>query len=195
MKRIATTIALVLALPLAVTAQEEAQEVEQEQKQEMEMEMEHGMMMRAHAGHGGAAMMMEHPGPGMLLRMEEALGLTADQVTELEAMHAEAREAMQTHREAAQTARTRAHEAMMADAPDLDAFQAALEEAAMHDVQATVAMARVHLQANEVLTPEQQETLGARMKEMHENMRGEGMQHRQHGEGQGEGMQHRHSGG
>ncbi len=193
MKRIVTTIALVLALPLAVTAQEEAQEVEQEQKQEMEME--HGMMMRAQAMHGGEAMMMRHPGPGMLLRMEEALGLTEDQVAELEAMHAEARDAMQAHREAARTARTGAHEAMMADSPDLDAFQAAMEEAAMHDVQATVAMARVHLQANEVLTPEQQETLGARMKEMHENMQGEGMQHRQHGEGQGEGMQHRHSGG
>ena len=144
--------------------------------------------------HGGA-MMTQHPGPGMILRLEEALALTEDQVAELEAMHAQAREAMEAHREAARAARTHAHEAMMGDSPDLEAFQAALEEAAAHDVQATVAMARAHMQAGEVLTAEQKETLKSRVQEMHENMQGERMQHRQRGGGQGEGMQHRHSGG
>jgi len=62
-------------------------------------------------------------------------------------------------------------------------------------VQATVTMARVHMQAGEVLTAEQKEALDAHMKAMHEHMRGEGMEHRMRGEGHGEGVQHRmHSG-
>jgi len=108
MKRIATALALVLALPLAVAAQEE----EHEMGQEHEMEMEHGMM-EGHAMHGGMAMMMMHPGPGMMLQAKDELGLTDAQVAELEAMHAKAHEEMQAHREAAKAARETAHQAMM----------------------------------------------------------------------------------
>lgn len=182
MKRILTTFALVLALPLAVAAQEQ------------EPEMERGMMrghamMQGHAMHGDMAMMMQQPGPGMLLQLRGTLGLTDDQVAELEAMQATAHESMQAHREAAAAARTRAHEAMTGDSPDLEAFQAALEEAAQHHVQVMVAMARVHTQAGDVLSDEQQTTLETVMQGMHE-MHGQGMP-RLRGEGMGEGMPRR----
>lgn len=183
MKRLVATFALVLALPLALSAQQG----------------EHGNMERMHQGQGMQqgmmdgmhGMMMARPGPGMILRLQETLALTEDQVSELESMHNEARESMQQHRQAAQEASTRAHEAMMGESADMDAFQSALEEAAMHRVQATMVMARVHTEAGEVLTDEQTmklHTLMQAMQEMHEGgmmgegkgMRGEGMQRRMH---------------
>lgn len=178
MKRLMITLALVVAFPLAATAQQHGQMHRQQQG------MHQGMGMQMMGGMQG--MMMAQPGPGMLLKLQNTLELTEEQVEELEAMHAEAREAMEMHREAAQEARARAHEAMMADSPDLDAFQSALEEAAQHNVQAMVAMARVHAQAGQVLNEDQRsalETLQAAMQEMHEGreMKGPGM---------GEGMQH-----
>lgn len=185
MKRIATAAALVLALPLAAAAQGHGQQERQGQPM-----MEHGMM--GQGMHGAMGMMMARPGPGMLLRVKGTLGLDEDQVQRLEAMHEEARSAMEQHREAARAARMEAHQAMMGETPDLEAFQAALEEAARHDVQATMAMARVHVQAADVLTAEQAATLETLMEGMHE-MRGEGM-HRMQGEGMGEGMQHRRGG-
>ena len=179
MKRLITTFALVLTLPLALSAQ-------QEEHQRMRMHQQQGMhqgMGMQHMMAGMHGMMMASPGPGMILRLQETLELTEDQVSALESMHAEARETMQQHRQAASEAREKAHEAMTGESADIDAFQAGLEEAAMHEVQAMVAMARVHMQAGDVLTDAQTEklhTLMEAMKEMHH----EGM-------GQGEGMQHR----
>jgi hypothetical protein len=116
-----------------------------------------------------------------MLRLQETLELTDEQVSELEAMHAEAHESMQQHQQAAAEARTRARDAMMADA-DLDAFEGALAEAADHQVQAAMAMVRVHMQAGQALTDAQSmklQTLMEAMKEMHhEGMMGEGMQQR-----------------
>ncbi len=183
MKRIAFALTLALALPLAVTAQgQQGHDMNGGMMQGPEM-MHSGMIQE---GMHGA--MMTQPGPGMLLRLQETLGLSEEQVAQLEAMHEEARTAMQEHQEAARSARMQAHHAMMGDTPDLSAFESALEEAAMHDVQATVAMARVHVQAGDVLTEEQQATLATLIQGMHE-MQGEGMHPM--GEGMGEGMQQR----
>lgn len=177
MKRLITTMALALAFPLALSAQQGQGQAHGQMQQGMHqgqgmgqgmgMGMQHGMGM--HEGMMG--MMMSRPGPGMILRLKETLELTDDQVSRLEAMHNEARESMQAHQQAAQQARMRAHQAMMADAPDLDAFQAALEEAADHTIQAAMAMARVHTEAAGVLTDVQTEklhTLMEAMEEMHE---------------------------
>lgn len=177
MTRIAAMTALLLAFPVAVAAQGE-QERHREGMGEHRMEnrgqrpgMGMGMMGMREAVHA-------HPGPGMMLRAAEELGLSEDQVERLEAMHESAHAAMDEHHEAADAARERAHEAMMADTPDLDAFQAALEEAAMHDVAATVAMARVHMEAGQVLTEEQRAALTEMAEEMHGEGMGEGMQER-----------------
>jgi Spy/CpxP family protein refolding chaperone len=176
MKRILMALALVLALPLAALAQQQGEHMGQ-----------HGMMQGA-GMHGDMAMMMR-PGPAMLLQLEATLSLSEEQVAELEALQAETHEAMQTHQEAAEAARARAHHAMMADAADLQAFQAALEEAARHDVQGQVVMAQAHVQAGEVLTAEQRATLETLMMAMHE-MHRDGA-HEMPGGGTGQGMQHR----
>ena len=190
MKRIGMALGLVLLLPLAVSAQGQHQGHGQEmgEQQRMHQGMMQGMHQGMMQGHG-MAMMMARPGPGMLLRLQGTLGLTEDQVEQLETMHAEAHEAMQMHQEAAKTARARAHEAMTGETADLGAFESAMLEAAEHQVQAMVAMARVHVSAGEVLTDEQRAKLGTLTEAMHE-MQGEGM-HRMHGEGHGQGMEHR----
>ena len=175
MKRLMMTLALVLAFPLAASAQQHGQMHQQRG-------MQQGMGMPMMGGMHG--MMMARPGPGMLLRLERTLELTDQQVQELEGMHAEAHEAMKMHREAAREARRRAHEAMMGESADLDAFQDALEEAAQHNVQAMVAMARVHAQAAGVLTDEQTMKLHTLMQAMQEMREGRGME----GPGMGEGM-------
>ena len=196
MKRIAMTLGLVLLLPLAVSAQGEQEghghEMGEQERMHQGMDMHQGMGM--HRGMGmhqgmmqghGMAMMMSRPGPGMLLRLQGTLGLTEDQVAQLESMHAEAHEAMQSHQKAAKEARTRAHEAMAGDTPDLDAFESAMLEAAEHNARAMVAMAGVHVSAGEVLTDEQRAKLETLTEAMHE-MRGEGMH-----QGQGRMMEHR----
>lgn len=183
MRRIPRVLAVLLALPLAAAAQEQGEHMGQPMG-------EHGMMQGA-GMHGDMAMMMR-PGPAMLLRLETTLNLTGEQIAALEALQTETHEAMQTHHEAAAAARARAHEAMMADAPDLQAFQAALEEAARHDIQGQVVMARAHLQAGEVLSADQSATLETLMTGMHElhGMHDGGMHGMQDG-GMGQGMQHR----
>ena len=187
MRKIAVIAALTLAVPAAAAAQGQGQQEQHGQH----MGPRHGMHGQAMM-HGGMGMMMARPGPGMLLQLEGTLDLSGDQVAELEAMHAEAHEAMQSHHQAARQARERAHEAMMGEA-DLAAFEAALQEAARHDVQAALAMARVHVRAGEVLTDEQRATLHTVMQGMREMHRGMGEM--MHGEGQGEmrhqGMQRR----
>ena len=184
MRRMVTVMALVMAFPLAAAAQQGHGHGQEKGKEHGQRQgMHHGMMQ----GHG-MAMMMAQPGPGMVLRLQGTLGLSEDQVSELEAMHAEAHESMRMHHEAAAEARERAHEAMSGADPDLEAFESALEEAAQHQVQAMVAMARVHAGAGEVLNADQRETLHTLMQAMHE-MGGEGM----HGEGESmhEGARHR----
>lgn len=194
MKRIGMALGLVLLLPLAVSAQGQQERHGQEMGEQQRMHQGQGMMQGMHQGMmqgHGMAMMMARPGPGMLLRLSGSLELTEDQVEQLESMHAEAHEAMEMHREAAAEARERAHEAIMGESADLGGFEAALQEAAEHNVQAMVAMAQVHVDAGEVLTDEQRSKLETLTEAMHE-MHGEGM-HEGMGQGmhEGRGMQHR----
>ena len=188
MRKIAAIAALALVVPALAAAQGHGQE-QHGQPTERQQGMQGQAMMHGGMGmmHGGMGMMMARPGPGMLLRLEGTLDLSGDQVAELEAMHAEAHEAMQSHHQAARAARERAHEAMMGESPDLDAFEAALQEAARHDVQAMVAMARVHARAGDVLTEEQRARLDTLVQAMREMHHGEGPM--RHGEGHGE-MRH-----
>lgn len=185
MKRTTITLAaaLTLALPLGLAAQGGMGHGQ------MGGSMGSGMphqglmgsaMMQGSMMQGGMGMMAALPGPGMLLRVKSTLGLTDDQVEKLEAMQAEAHENMRQEYEAAEEARTHAHQIMMGDAPDLDAFQAALTEASQHEVQAMVAMARMHNEAVALLNADQKATLDTLVQAMGEMMH----------EGMGEGMMH-----
>lgn len=176
MKRITTALALLLVLPAVAAAQEPEHPHEEAPAHHADMAAGHHAGMEA-MGPGMMAMMMEHPGPGMILRLRETLGLAEEQVERLEALHSAAREEMHTHMQAAAEARQRAHAAMQGDSPDLAAHEAALREAADHTVQARQSMARVHVEAGEVLSAEQRATLdtilGA-MREMHQGREGMG---------------------
>lgn len=103
--------------------------------------------------------MMGGPPPQMLLQHREALGLSADQVSRLEALQVRARETAMPHMQPAMQTHTAAAELLKADAPDFQGFEAKLREAADHMVRAHVAMARVAVDARRVLTPEQRDGL------------------------------------
>lgn len=172
MKQIAAGVLLALALPLGATAQGE---------HEHGQTPAHAPPVQAAGGHEmgmmGGMGMMEHAGPMMILRLRESLALTTAQIERLEALHATAREEMHGHMQAAQEARRRAHAAMQGDAPDLEAHERALREAADHTVLAQQGMARAHVEAAGILQPEQRErlnTITAAMREMHGGMQ-EGM--------------------
>lgn len=126
------------------------------------------MMQGMHGGMAGCPMMGGMGGmhgPAMILEASEALGLTDEQtraLTELKDAgehHHHMQAAMEAHRTAAA--------ALENGAADIDAYAAALEQAADHMVMAHVAMARSALDAKAVLTPEQVEKLDGIMKEMH----------------------------
>lgn len=102
--------------------------------------------------------MMGGPPPAVLLEQGEALGLSAEQVSRLEAIRdaTDVSAQMQTVR----AAHMRAAELLQADAPDLDEYEDALEEATEEIVAAHMAMVRANLEARQVLTAEQRTKLG-----------------------------------
>lgn len=114
---------------------------------------------QAQAGEHGAmhhcAAMMGGPHPQMLLNHGEALGLTSDQVGQLEALRDEAKETAMPHMQPAMQAHGEAADLLKADSPDFQAYEAKLREAADHMVRAHAGMARVGVQARQVLTEEQ----------------------------------------
>lgn len=124
-----------------------------------------GMMMGGGMGMmgGGMGAMMGpggvYGGAAMILRLSEPLGLTDAQVSKLEKIDQDATRAAQTHAQAAAKARTAAAEALQGDAPDLDAYQARLREAAEHTVQLQMVSARAAANARGVLTTDQREQL------------------------------------
>lgn len=140
-----------------------------------------GMMgaMDGMAGPGGMMGMMGQqmammgaPGPGMLLRMRDALELTDDQVSRLEALQEEVSTARQQHMQPAMTAHRSAMEALQGEPADLQAYEESLREAAQHMVQAHVEMARFGTEAHGVLTPEQRQQLQEGMRMMRGMMDG-----------------------
>ena len=116
-------------------------------------------MMGARGMMGGSGMMGGMgmaASPSALLSAAEPLGLTADQKTKLEDLAKAAAGDHQTHLQAAAAAREKAASTLQDENPNVDAYAAALQEAASHMVQAHVALTRASLDARAVLTPEQQ---------------------------------------
>lgn len=112
--------------------------------------------------------MLGGPPPHMLLQNREPLGLGADQVNRLETLQSRARETAMAHMQPAMQAHMAAAELLKGDAPDFTGYEARLREAADHMVRAHTAMARVAVEARNVLTAEQQ----AKLKELGGTMRG-----------------------
>lgn len=108
---------------------------------------------------GGGMMEGMAPSPAALLGASEQLSLTADQKAKIEVLAKSANESHKTHMEGAASAGQKATAALQGDAPDLKAYEADLQEAAQHMVQAHVAMTRASLDARVVLTPEQRKKL------------------------------------
>lgn len=127
-----------------------------------DMMMREGMMgsaMMRMMGQGMGMMATGGPGPAMILRMGDALELTEDQVSRLDAIRSEAADAHRSHMQAAMSAHRAAGRALEGGSPDFDAYRDALSGASSHMVQAHVAMARASVQAREVLTEQQREEL------------------------------------
>lgn len=142
-----------------------------------------GMMgqgsMMGHPGMMGQSSMMGHPGmmsgPGMmmsggmmggagasasaLLAAGDHFDLTEDQKASLEELSATAADDWRAHMQAAMAARQEAAGALQGDAPDLEAYESALNEAAGQMVEAQVARTRASLEARNVLNPEQRAKL------------------------------------
>jgi Spy/CpxP family protein refolding chaperone len=117
--------------------------------------------------------MMGGSQPHMVLQHREDLALSADQVSRLEKLDAEARESAVAHMQSAMDARGSAAEFLRSDTPDLTAYETMLREAADHMVIAHTIAARVAVQARNVLTPEQQaglEEMGMTSSGMHRMM-------------------------
>lgn len=115
-----------------------------------------GMMSSGMMGRGSGMMgMTRSAGPAALLGAAEALALTPEQTSRLEDLVQTAEQSRQQHMQAARAAQERAAQALQGDAPDLQGYEQALQEASRHMVEAHVAATLASLEANELLTPEQ----------------------------------------
>ena len=103
--------------------------------------------------------MMGGPHPQMLLHHGADLGLTAGQVTRLEALRDQAQQAAMPRMQATMQAHMAAAELLKGDTPDFQGYEAKLREAADQMVQMHVGMARIAVQAGGVLTSEQRARL------------------------------------
>ncbi|MEX1258514.1 MAG: Spy/CpxP family protein refolding chaperone [Gemmatimonadota bacterium] len=135
-----------------------------------------GMMgpeMMQMMGQGMGMMATGGPGPAMILRMGDALNLTAEQRSRLEAIQAQYSESVQPLMAVAMEAHGNAAAALEGDSPDLAAYEQGLRESADRMVEAHVAMARAAVEARNVLTAEQREGLAGGM-QMMQGMMGQG---------------------
>lgn len=146
--------AMVVAVAVAVALMADAPAAAQEgHGQHAVPTMQEGGMQHCMAMMGG-------PHPQMLLHHAEELALTADQVSRLEALRDEAKQAAGAHMQPAMQAHMAAAKLLEGDAPDFAGYEARLGEAASHMVKAHVAVARVAVQAAALLTAEQRSELG-----------------------------------
>ncbi len=157
-----------------------------------------GMGMQGMQGMGGMMGnmmgmmgMMAPQGAREFLAMRAALGLTDTQAQQLRAIADQAEQAARPHMQAAMQAHHAAMQALEAEAPDPARFQAQLQEAATHFVEAQGALARSAIQALAVLTPEQRANVRFALRLQHERMTGAMMGGMMQGMGgmQGMGMQ------
>lgn len=197
----AVTCSLLLALAAtALPAQQHGMNMQErdsmpgmmgQQQMMMDGMMGDGMMgsgMMQMMGQGMGMMPTGGPGPQMILRMEESLGLTDEQVTRLEEIRDEFSGAQRQHMTAAMSAHQEARQAVQGDAPDFDAYEEALGHASEHMVQGHLAMARAAAESRDVLTEEQRTRLQEGMGMMQGMMGGSGMgDGMMQGRGQGRG--------
>ncbi|MEX0893470.1 MAG: Spy/CpxP family protein refolding chaperone [Gemmatimonadota bacterium] len=131
---------------------------------------------------GGAPLMgTMHAGPHAVLQRGEALGLSAAQRTELEALQGAMHAGVHGHLEAGRTAQGEAAAMVGAAGFDAQAYEAKLRAAADHVVQAQLAATGFTTATRELLTPEQRaqvaEGHGMMSGMNHEGMNHEGMNH------------------
>jgi len=134
-----------------------------------------GMMgpeMMGMMGQGMGMMATGGPGPAMILRMGDALNLTDEQRSRLEAIQTEYSDSVEPLMSGAREAHQNAAAALEGDSPDIEAYDRALREGADQMVQAHVAMARAAAEARDVLTEEQREGLDGGMQMMQGMMGG-----------------------
>ena len=135
-----------------------------------------GMMgpgMMEMMGQGMGMMATGGPGPAMILRMGEALDLTDEQRTQLQAIESEYSDSVQPLMAAVMEAHQDAATALQGDSPDFGAYERALREAADQMVQAHLAMAQAAAEGGHVLTEEQRQQLQGSM-QMMRGMMGQG---------------------
>jgi uncharacterized membrane protein len=138
--------------------------------------MGEGMMgpdMMDMMGQGMGMMATGGPAPAMILRMGDALSLTEQQRTRLQAIQTEYSNAVQPLMAAVMQAHQNAAMALEGDSPDLAAYERALREGTGPMVEAHVAMARAAAEARDVLTEAQREQLQGGM-QMMQGMMGPG---------------------
>jgi Spy/CpxP family protein refolding chaperone len=125
--------------------------------------MQGGMMQMMQGMHGQAGMMGGMMGmaggPALMLRLQESLELSEDQVERLEALRDSAQAGMHSHMMQAMQSVSVAGEVLAAPSPDLEAYEAALREAADHVVVGHTVAAQVAVHARQVLNAEQRERL------------------------------------
>lgn len=102
-------------------------------------------------------MMMAYglPSPGVILGMQDDLGLTDAQVSQLESVQTNVQETLRADLTSAREAREQAVSILQSSNPDLSAYQQKLQQAATDQVDAQVALANASVEARGLLTPEQ----------------------------------------
>ena len=172
MKPLALALAVASLAAAPASAQEQPQEHPQEQHQMQGHDMHgqqgqdmHGQMgqmgqeMHGPMGQAHCAAMMGAANPVMALHHADDLGLSEEQVSELKDRMASAHEAGMSHMRLAMETRASAREILDAESPDLAEYEARLDNAARHMVQAHVAIARAGVDARSVLTADQRSRL------------------------------------
>ncbi len=116
-----------------------------------------GMVRPGRMGGAGMGMMLAYglPSPGVILGMQDDLGLTDAQVSQLESLRTNVRETLRADLTSARQARQEAASMLESKTPDLQAYEQKLQEAATDQVHAQVAVANASVEARGILTPEQ----------------------------------------
>lgn len=161
-----------LALAVTLTATPAMAQGTQPHDMTQMMRGQGGMMMM------GDGMMGMDADPTMILKLRESLALSADQVQRLTTMQEAAQSGMQQHMMGGMRAMQAAENLLAVASPDLKAYEASRRDAANHMVLMHTGMARVEVEARQVLTAQQRDhlTLARKMmKEMKDGMEKEGM--------------------
>lgn len=118
--------------------------------------------------HAQSGMMEMEFGPTTMLRMREVLRLTDSQVTRLRTIEDSANLSVRPHMTKHTEGMHAASALLDAATPDLTAYDAGVRAASEHMVLGHSALARIELQAREVLTPEQRTQLASARKTAHD---------------------------